>query len=159
MKKLVLFDIDGTLLITDGAAGRAFAAAMVDVYGTAGPVEEVSFAGKTDPQIAHELLAHAVEGRDVEDDRRGVGLRDGRVWGNSLRGGADDVYQPHDSHQNHRCYKPKTERTARRLHGVTSRFSHYDGLADPRVRSANRPRLRNLHQASELLSSLERYGN
>ena len=59
MKKLILFDIDGTLLTTDGAAGRAFEAALIDVYGTAGPIGEVSFAGKTDPQIAHELMGRA----------------------------------------------------------------------------------------------------
>ncbi len=59
MHKLVLFDIDGTLLSTDGAAARAFLDALVAVYGTAGPVAEVSFAGKTDPQIAHELMARA----------------------------------------------------------------------------------------------------
>ena len=59
MKRLILFDIDGTLLSTDGAAGRAFETAMIDVYGTAGPIGEVSFAGKTDPQIAYELLSRA----------------------------------------------------------------------------------------------------
>lgn len=59
MQKLLLFDIDGTLLSTDGAAGRAFESALIDVYGTAGPIGEVSFAGKTDPQIAYELLAGA----------------------------------------------------------------------------------------------------
>lgn len=48
MKKLLLFDIDGTLLTTDGASGRAFESALIDVYGTAGPIGEVSFAGKTD---------------------------------------------------------------------------------------------------------------
>jgi len=65
MRKLVLFDIDGTLLSTDGAAGRAFEAAMIEVFGTAGPIGEVSFAGKTDPQIAHELLAGAGMSRDA----------------------------------------------------------------------------------------------
>lgn len=59
MRKLVLFDIDGTLLSTEGAAGRAFEAALIDVYGTTGPLSEVSFAGKTDPQIAHRLMALA----------------------------------------------------------------------------------------------------
>ena len=59
MKKLLLFDVDGTLLTTDGAAGRAFESALIDVYGTAGPIGEVSFAGKTDPQIAYELLEGA----------------------------------------------------------------------------------------------------
>ena len=54
--KLVLFDIDGTLLSTEGAARRAFHATLLDVYGTAGPIDTHSFAGKTDPQIARELL-------------------------------------------------------------------------------------------------------
>ena len=40
---------------------------MIDVYGTAGPIEDVSFAGKTDPQIAHELLAGAGFARDRVD--------------------------------------------------------------------------------------------
>ena len=67
MNRLLLFDIDGTLLTTDGAAGRAFESALIDVYGTAGPIGEVSFAGKTDPQIAYELLGRAgVVRPDVE---------------------------------------------------------------------------------------------
>ena len=57
--KLVLFDVDGTLLSTDGAARRAFHSTLLDVYGTAGPIETHSFAGKTDPQIARELLTAA----------------------------------------------------------------------------------------------------
>jgi phosphoglycolate phosphatase-like HAD superfamily hydrolase len=56
MKRLILFDIDGTLLSARGAAKRAFHRAMVEVYGTAGPIATHSFAGKTDPQIARELL-------------------------------------------------------------------------------------------------------
>lgn len=54
--KLLLFDIDGTLLSTDGAAKRAFHRTLLDVYGTAGPIGRHDFAGKTDPQIARELL-------------------------------------------------------------------------------------------------------
>lgn len=56
MKRLILFDIDGTLLWTRGAAKRAFLRAMLEVYGTAGPIATHAFGGKTDPQIARELL-------------------------------------------------------------------------------------------------------
>lgn len=59
MKRLVLFDIDGTLLTTDGAPRRAFHRAMLEVYRTAGPIATHPFDGKTDPQIARELLTHA----------------------------------------------------------------------------------------------------
>jgi phosphoglycolate phosphatase-like HAD superfamily hydrolase len=55
-KRLILFDIDGTLLWTRGAAKRAFLQAMIQVYGTAGPIATHAFGGKTDPQIARELL-------------------------------------------------------------------------------------------------------
>jgi phosphoglycolate phosphatase-like HAD superfamily hydrolase len=57
--KLVLFDIDGTLLGTDGAGRRAIHRALVDETGTAGPIEHYRFDGKTDPQIIGELLALA----------------------------------------------------------------------------------------------------
>lgn len=56
MKRLILFDIDGTLLSTNGAARRAFERALLEVYGTAGPIDSHRFDGKTDPQIARELL-------------------------------------------------------------------------------------------------------
>jgi phosphoglycolate phosphatase len=56
MKKLILFDIDGTLLNTNGAARRAFERALVEVYGETGPIATHRFDGKTDPQIARELL-------------------------------------------------------------------------------------------------------
>jgi phosphoglycolate phosphatase len=57
--RLVLFDIDGTLMSAGRAAARAFHRALIEVYGTAGPIEGHSFAGKTDPQIALELLTSA----------------------------------------------------------------------------------------------------
>jgi phosphoglycolate phosphatase-like HAD superfamily hydrolase len=59
MKRLILFDIDGTLLHTNGAARRAFQRALLDVYGTTGPIDTHHFDGKTDPQIARELLSLA----------------------------------------------------------------------------------------------------
>lgn len=57
MQRLILFDIDGTLLSAGGAGARALRAALMDVFGTEGKTEGVSFAGKTDPQIVRELLA------------------------------------------------------------------------------------------------------
>ena len=58
MHKLVLFDIDGTL-VRGGPAKVAFETAMLETYGTAGAVESFDFSGKTDPQIARELLTDA----------------------------------------------------------------------------------------------------
>lgn len=53
--KLVLFDIDGTLLWTDGAGRRAMEGALVEVFGTAGDVG-YRYDGKTDRQIAREQM-------------------------------------------------------------------------------------------------------
>jgi phosphoglycolate phosphatase len=59
--KLVLFDIDGTLLLTDGAGRRAIHRALREVFGGTGPVD-YHFDGKTDPQIVRELMR--LEGHD-----------------------------------------------------------------------------------------------
>ncbi len=59
MTRLVLFDIDGTILSSNGAAASAFRNALEEVFGTSGPKRGYSFAGRTDPQIAHDLLAMA----------------------------------------------------------------------------------------------------
>jgi phosphoglycolate phosphatase-like HAD superfamily hydrolase len=53
--KLVLFDIDGTILLTDGAGKRAIHRALIDVFGATGPHDH-AFGGKTDPQIVRELM-------------------------------------------------------------------------------------------------------
>src|SRR2546430_11525697 len=67
--KLVLFDIDGTLLWTDGAGRRAIHRALLEETGTAGPIETYRFDGKTDPQIVRELLALAGH-PDATDEQR-----------------------------------------------------------------------------------------
>jgi phosphoglycolate phosphatase len=59
VRRLILFDVDGTLLSTAGQAGAALALAMRETFGTAGPIDGFSFAGKTDPQIVFELLGAA----------------------------------------------------------------------------------------------------
>lgn len=66
MKHLLLFDIDGTL-VRGGPAKKAFELAMESVFGTAGPIDGHDFSGKTDPQIARELLgAVGVPREEVE---------------------------------------------------------------------------------------------
>lgn len=58
MRRLILFDIDGTL-VRGGPAKEAFRVAMMETFGTVGRIQVHSFAGKTDPQIARELLTGA----------------------------------------------------------------------------------------------------
>jgi phosphoglycolate phosphatase-like HAD superfamily hydrolase len=65
MTRLLLFDIDGTL-VTGGPAKEAFRIALMEAFGTAGDITLHDFAGKTDPQIARELL-------------RGAGLDDAAI--------------------------------------------------------------------------------
>jgi phosphoglycolate phosphatase len=57
--KLVLFDVDGTLLTASGAGRRALERALREVYGTAGPIDAYDFRGGTDPQIVRDLLGLA----------------------------------------------------------------------------------------------------
>jgi len=61
---LVLFDIDGTLIDAGGAGRAAIESALLAVYGTAGPIDELPFDGLTDPLIAHTLLGEAGLARD-----------------------------------------------------------------------------------------------
>jgi phosphoglycolate phosphatase len=58
-QKLVLFDIDGTILLTAGAGGRAIIAATTEHIADSGHLNGIRFDGKTDPQIVTELLAAA----------------------------------------------------------------------------------------------------
>jgi phosphoglycolate phosphatase-like HAD superfamily hydrolase len=58
-RRLVLFDVDGTLLDTQGAGRRAFHAALMDIFRTTGPIDSYRFCGRTDPEIARYLLTAA----------------------------------------------------------------------------------------------------
>jgi phosphoglycolate phosphatase-like HAD superfamily hydrolase len=65
-RRLVLFDIDGTILSSDGAGRRAVFQALEEHFGTSGPGEH-RFDGKTDPQIVRELMRHAgVSDTDID---------------------------------------------------------------------------------------------
>ncbi len=72
--KVVLFDIDGTLLWTDGAGRRAVHQALEEVFGTAAP-DGHEFDGKTDPQIVRELMGLGGISYDVIDARLPDALR------------------------------------------------------------------------------------
>ena len=56
MHRLVLFDIDGTLLSCGRQVGEFFIAAVTEVFGGYHIPEGFSFSGKTDPMIVGELV-------------------------------------------------------------------------------------------------------
>lgn len=57
MKTLLLWDIDGTLIVSGGAGERALLVALHQESGIAGALDGVELAGRTDPWIARRLLA------------------------------------------------------------------------------------------------------
>jgi phosphoglycolate phosphatase-like HAD superfamily hydrolase len=79
-QRLVLFDIDGTL-ITDGGVSRdAFGRALTLVYGYDGELQRYDFSGRTDPQITHMVLGDAgypAETIDAHIDELWVNYLDG----------------------------------------------------------------------------------
>jgi phosphoglycolate phosphatase len=58
MLKLVLFDIDGTLIRTGGAGVKAFARAFQTEFGIADGTEKLKFAGRTDISLVREFFLH-----------------------------------------------------------------------------------------------------
>ena len=54
--KLILFDIDGTILTTDGAGRAALRAAAADVFAIEEDLQGVAISGNTDVAIVHEIL-------------------------------------------------------------------------------------------------------
>ena len=60
---VLLFDIDGTLVLTGGAGGRAMTRAFEDLYGVANGFDGVPFNGRTDAWIlARAAAAHGIDG-------------------------------------------------------------------------------------------------
>ena len=57
--KLVLFDIDGTLITSRGAGRRAMRTAFERIFGTAGGIDHYDLRGRTDTRIVHEVMAAA----------------------------------------------------------------------------------------------------
>ena len=69
MIKAILFDIDGTLLVTGGAGAVAWQRAFLDLHGVEANIEEHTHAGMTDPEIA-EIVFREVIGRDGSAEER-----------------------------------------------------------------------------------------
>ncbi len=57
--RLLLFDVDGTLVSARGAGRRAMGRALEAVFGVTGPIGAYDFRGKTDPQIVFDLMEAA----------------------------------------------------------------------------------------------------
>jgi len=56
MTKVLLFDIDGTLIHTRGAGRAALQAALASAFGIAEPTDQVPIEGRTDQGICRDLL-------------------------------------------------------------------------------------------------------
>lgn len=84
-RKLVLFDIDGTLISDGGASREAFTEALAEVYGFRGDVRRYDFSGRTDPQIARMILSD--DGWNEDD----VDARLPALWKHYLSGLARNV--------------------------------------------------------------------
>jgi phosphoglycolate phosphatase len=67
MRKLLLFDIDGTLVLTGRAGLRAMVRAFKELFGHDDPFDSTSMAGRTDTF----LLSHALK-------REGLAVRS--IW-------------------------------------------------------------------------------
>jgi phosphoglycolate phosphatase-like HAD superfamily hydrolase len=67
--RAVLFDIDGTLLVTGGAGGVAWQRAFEELHGVEADIAEHTDAGMTDPEIAA-IVFREVIGREGSQEER-----------------------------------------------------------------------------------------
>jgi phosphoglycolate phosphatase-like HAD superfamily hydrolase len=71
--KTVLWDIDGTLLVTGGAGAVAWQRAFEEQWGAEANIEEHTQAGMTDPEIAA-IIFREVIGREGSDEERAAAI-------------------------------------------------------------------------------------
>ena len=88
MHRLVLFDIDGTLLHSHGAGRRAMEAALTETFGTKGS-PEYRYDGKTDRQIVRDLM------RGEGFDDAAIDARMSRVLDSYVAGLEREIASPH----------------------------------------------------------------
>lgn len=78
IKTLVLFDIDGTLLMSDGAGRMALSSSLGTYFGRPIETQGVAFTGRTDRAIIHSILEHnGISLEDLEPVYRSVFARFG----------------------------------------------------------------------------------
>jgi phosphoglycolate phosphatase-like HAD superfamily hydrolase len=65
-----LFDVDGTLLLTEGAAREAFARTVREVLGIEDDLRDIAFAGRTEPLILGDILAAHGRALAIDDEAR-----------------------------------------------------------------------------------------
>lgn len=106
--KLLLWDIDGTLLYSGGVAGEAMRAAMSRVYGRPSSNDRREYAGKTDQQIILETFA------DVSHDE--------------LKAKLDDFAQTYMAELTLR--REEMAQRGRVLPGVPAALAHYLNRSD-----------------------------
>ena len=63
-RRVLLFDIDGTLVLTGGAGGRAMTRAFQDLYGIPNGFDGIPFNGRTDAWI----LSRAAAAHGIDDE-------------------------------------------------------------------------------------------
>jgi phosphoglycolate phosphatase-like HAD superfamily hydrolase len=68
LKKLILFDIDATLVLTGRAGVRAMNRAFAHLLGTRDALDGVEFAGRTDRAIVRDALARVQPGEVLSDE-------------------------------------------------------------------------------------------
>ena len=69
-KRVLLFDIDGTLLDPQGEGLRYMRRALLDIFGVSGPIDAYDMSGKTDWQIVTDLMRLAGVDPEVIKSRR-----------------------------------------------------------------------------------------
>ncbi len=85
MRKLVLFDIDGTVVNSNGTGVRSLLNAMEAVFGREADSDGYFVSGKTDAQIAVELMGKAGIGRGEVFENLD------RVWAHYIEGLAGEL--------------------------------------------------------------------